>query len=89
MRRFVRTHSPLLQSEVGSSSILADANHRVAQHDILRTRSGSITITCDSQNRLVLEGRLPSYYLKQVLQTILRDVDGVQGIENRVCVGDP
>ncbi len=35
---------------------------------------------------LIIEGRLPSFYLKQVLQTILRDVDGVVQIDNRVDV---
>ena len=35
---------------------------------------------------LIIEGRLPSFYLKQVLQTLLRDVDGVVQIDNRVDV---
>ena len=39
-----------------------------------------------SQGILTLEGRLPSFYLKQVLQTLLRDLDGVTRIVNRVDV---
>lgn len=39
-----------------------------------------------SQGVLTLEGRLPSFYLKQVLQTLLRDLDGVKRINNRVDV---
>ena len=39
-----------------------------------------------SQGILTLEGRLPSFYLKQVLQTLLRDLDGVARINNRVDV---
>lgn len=39
-----------------------------------------------SQGILTLEGRLPSFYLKQVLQTLLRDLDGVTRIDNRVDV---
>jgi len=35
---------------------------------------------------LTLDGRLPSFYLKQVLQTLLRDLDGVTRIDNRVDV---
>lgn len=35
---------------------------------------------------LTLQGRLPSFYLKQVLQTLLRNVDGVTRIDNRVDV---
>lgn len=36
--------------------------------------------------RVVLEGRLPSFYLKQVLQTTIRDLPGVRAIVNRVDV---
>ena len=39
-----------------------------------------------SHGVLTLEGRLPSFYLKQVLQTLLRDLDGVTRIVNRVDV---
>lgn len=42
-----------------------------------------------SQGILTLEGRLPSFYLKQVLQTHLRDLEGVTRIDNRVDVVSP
>ena len=42
-----------------------------------------------SQGILTLEGRLPSFYLKQVLQTLLRGLDGVTRIVNRVDVASP
>ena len=42
-----------------------------------------------SQGILTLEGRLPSFYLKQMLQTLLRDLDGVTRIVNRVDVVSP
>ncbi|MFT5523288.1 MAG: hypothetical protein ACI9HK_001234 [Pirellulaceae bacterium] len=35
---------------------------------------------------LVLEGRVPSFYLKQILQTLLKDIDGVVRIDNQVDV---
>ena len=38
------------------------------------------------QGVLVLRGRLPSFYLKQVLQTLLRDLEGVERIDNQVEV---
>ena len=44
-------------------------------------------ISCDYEDGvLTLQGRLPTYYLKQVLQTVLADVDGVVRIENQVDV---
>ena len=35
---------------------------------------------------LVIHGRLPSFYLKQLVQTLLRNLDGVEEIHNRVDV---
>jgi osmotically-inducible protein OsmY len=35
---------------------------------------------------IVLSGRLPSFYLKQIAQTIAASVDGVRRLENRVEV---
>jgi osmotically-inducible protein OsmY len=38
---------------------------------------------------LTLRGQLPSYYLKQVLQTVLAGMQGVAQIHNRVEVKRP
>ena len=38
---------------------------------------------------LTLRGQLPSFYLKQLLQTLLRDVEGVAQINNQVDVKGP
>lgn len=35
---------------------------------------------------LILHGRVPTFYMKQVLQTRLRDIDGVARIDNQVDV---
>ena len=35
---------------------------------------------------LILRGRVPTFYLKQILQTWLRKLDGVQHIDNQVDV---
>ncbi len=35
---------------------------------------------------LTLDGRLPSFYLKQVAQTAVRGIEGVAQVENRVEV---
>lgn len=39
-----------------------------------------------SEGTLVLSGTLPTYYAKQLLQTALRDIEGVHRVENRVQV---
>ena len=44
-------------------------------------------ITCSYDDGvLTLDGRVPTFRLKQVLQTMLFDVDGVDRIDNRVDV---
>lgn len=35
---------------------------------------------------LIVRGTVPSFYLKQVLQTVLKDLDGVRRIDNQVDV---
>ena len=35
---------------------------------------------------LTIRGRLPSFYMKQILQTLLRDLDGVKRINNQTDV---
>jgi hypothetical protein len=35
---------------------------------------------------LVVRGKLPTFYLKQILQSVLRDLDGVRRIDNQVTV---
>ncbi len=44
-------------------------------------------ITCHyCDGVLILRGRVPTFYLKQILQTVLKDLDGVQQINNQVDV---
>src|SRR5437763_588254 len=43
----------------------------------------------DEAGAVVLSGCLPSYYLKQVAQTVVAQVEGVRRIENRIQVVSP
>jgi hypothetical protein len=44
-------------------------------------------INCEyREGVLILRGRLPTFYLKQVLQSILKDLLGVRRVDNRVDV---
>lgn len=54
-------------------------------HPHFRGRTNTIRMEC-RHHTLVLTGRLPSFYLKQLLQEVLRRVDGVDRIDNRVDV---
>ena len=42
---------------------------------------------CYAKGRLTLRGSAPSFYLKQVLQELLRDMDQLEQIVNRVDAG--
>lgn len=59
---------------------------------LLRKTSHSVLsrIGCDfEQGVLKLEGRLPSFYLKQLAQEAVSDVEGVEEILNQVEVVTP
>lgn len=44
-------------------------------------------ITWDYDGKyLTIEGTVPTFYMKQMLQTVLRNVDGVQSLVNNVDV---
>jgi hypothetical protein len=66
--------------------------------DVLQRVRGKLSQSChfkrhwqeiDCEYRegiLTLRGRLPTFYLKQVLQSILKDLLGVRRVDNRVDV---
>jgi hypothetical protein len=71
-----------------SDQVVGKARSVLEESPMFRGRSQWIQID-ESDGTLVLEGRLPTYYLKQMLQTVLRDVDGVDEIDNRIAVDWP
>lgn len=62
-----------------------NATQALDAHPHFCGRSDTIRIEC-RHDTLILTGRLPSFYLKQLLQEALRGVDGVGKIDNRVDV---
>jgi hypothetical protein len=65
--------------------ILRRVAYLLSHHDLFRCRLDNLEIDC-CEAMLIVNGKLPSFYLKQVLQTTLRDVSGVRRIDNRVNV---
>lgn len=57
-------------------------------HSHFRGRTRHIRIE-NHAGHVVLHGVVPSFYLKQVLQTIIRGVEGVRRIDNQVDVRSP
>ena len=62
------------------------AEERLAASSYLALRS----ISCEHhEGVLVIHGRVPSFYLKQIAQTLVRDLDGVELVVNRLSVDKP
>jgi hypothetical protein len=61
---------------------------RLREHPHFRVQASAVELEFD-QGTMILKGRLPSFYLKQLLQEALRDIDGVETIDNRVEVVCP
>ena len=68
-----------------------DAVQELAQRQLRESAYYSIrSVRCDfHEGVLTLRGCLSTYYLKQVAQTLVAKVEGVQLINNRVEVPEP
>jgi hypothetical protein len=73
------------QSDETSARIEQNASRVLGTHSLFRGRRCGICLECHDHT-MIITGRVPSYYLKQVLQEALRQVDGVDKIDNRVDV---
>ena len=60
----------------------ATSSHGTPTSEVEQT---DLSLQC-SKNVLVIRGRVPTFYLKQLLQDALKQVDGVRRIDNRVEV---
>jgi hypothetical protein len=61
------------------------AQDLLSQHSHFRGRAGNFQYEYRA-GVLIVRGRVPTFYLKQVLQTVLKDVEGVTWIDNQVDV---
>ena len=64
-------------------SVLSDARRRIHKSAYLPLR----TLSCDYlQGVLVIRGEVPTYYLRQLAQTVVSTIEGVREIKNLVHV---
>lgn len=82
-------NSEILASNTNPIDIQSLAFQALEADPIFRSRLPlrSIDMVVEG-NRLIVSGRLPSYYLKQRLQEVIRRVAGVRAVENLVEVTD-
>lgn len=64
------------------------ARELLARHDHFRGRANTFDM-CECDGVLLVRGQVPSFYLKQLLQSALEGVAGVWRLENRVDVVSP
>jgi hypothetical protein len=67
------------------SAVEQEARRLLAQHSHFRGRAAAFQYEY-REDVLVVRGCVPSFYLKQVLQTALKPIDGVAWIDNQVNV---
>jgi len=68
------------------SSLGLEAERRLRGSGYLALRD----VVCEAQAGIVrLRGRLASYYLKQVAQALVADIDGVRGVVNLIEITAP
>ena len=67
------------------SDVARRAHDVIAQHPHFRRFADRFEFEWQG-DQLVIQGRVPSFYLKQLLQDALKRLEGVQRIDNRVAV---
>ena len=68
-----------------AEDVVDSANCRLDRHFMFQGHLKALTLGYE-KGVLSVTGQLPSFYLKQVLQTALRDLPGVSRVDNRVEV---
>ncbi len=71
-----------------SKAIEERARALLESHPHFRGRTRWVHCKCRNR-RLCLSGKVPSYYLKQLAQEAVRDIEGVDAIINQIVVGSP
>lgn len=75
----------LLSAPERDANVESEAQDLLARSNYLALRR----LRCEFHDgSLILSGRVPTYYLKQVAQTIVRQLPAVRQVENRVDVAE-
>jgi hypothetical protein len=77
--------SAITDIQANDTIIARRARDLVARHPHFYGRADIFEFQC-SDNVLLVRGRVPTFYLKQLLQDALKKLDGVHRVDNRVDV---
>lgn len=78
-------HSYSTATDPSVDERIAGQARRKIESSHIRRWSDQLQVCCQD-GTVILTGQLPSFYLKQILQTIVRKLPGVQAIDNLVQV---
>lgn len=79
------TQRSMREKECRCDDVVQRARTTVEQHSLFTGRSGLFDFQC-SGDVLVVRGHVPTFYLKQVLQSVLKNLDGIRRVDNQVTV---
>ena len=80
------TDSPPTPHHQPGRVLVARVKSALEQNPYFRGRLRHIHVQSEDNRTVVLTGRLPSFYLSQILQTVVQQVEGVESLSNRVEV---
>lgn len=86
MQATLARHAPTHKLE--STSLVAQVREELESHPHFRGRLETLSIAVRGKT-VYLSGQLPSFYLKQLVQEIVRRLPGVQGLRNEINVISP
>lgn len=72
-------------SPIAAGAMELRAAMELNQHPSLRPFSPSVQF-CFRNGCMTMAGVLPSYFLKQLTQEAIRTLEGVESVDNRICV---
>ncbi len=71
-------------SQLSTNDLVSRVKHSLAK--LSYRQLDGVDCTVESDDRVTLSGRLRSYYLKQIAQTIAIKVPGVKSVTNEITV---
>ena len=78
---------PSVVDSMDTRSVEQQAEQLLHRHPHFHGRTRWVKVFYDAAQRSVrLEGCLPSFYLKQLAQEALRELDGIDRIDNRISI---
>jgi hypothetical protein len=74
-----------LDEQEASERIVKQAYSILDGHAHFRGRAARFEFVCEEEV-LIVRGSVPTFYLKQVLQSVLKEIEGIRKIDNQVQV---